>query len=79
MKSLSSTQTKINRKARAKKCRKNHFLHRMGNALYWFMHNEIATPLLVFILFIVLIVIAPFILAKDYLFRYYNRVNKCQK
>jgi hypothetical protein len=48
---------------------------RFGNFLYWFIHNEVATPILVLCLIIFGFALAPFYIIANYFYRYYCRVN----
>ena len=50
-------------------------ISRFCNFLYWFIHNEIATPILMIFLIVFVSVIAPFYLISNYFYRYYCRVN----
>jgi hypothetical protein len=47
----------------------------LGNFLYWFIHNEIATPILMICLIIFGFALAPFYIVGNYFYRYYCRVN----
>ena len=51
------------------------FISRFGNFLYWFIHNEIATPILMICLIIFGFALAPFYIVGNYFYRYYCRVN----
>jgi hypothetical protein len=48
---------------------------RFGNFLYWFIHNEIATPILMICLIIFGFALAPFYIVGNDFYRYYCRVN----
>jgi hypothetical protein len=50
-------------------------ISRFGNFIYWFIHNEIATPILIFCLIIFGLAFAPFYIIGNYFYRYYCRVN----
>lgn len=50
-------------------------ISRFGNFLYWFIHNEMATPILMICLIVFVFVLAPFYIVGDYFYRYYFRVN----
>ena len=50
-------------------------ISRFGNFLYWFIHNEIAIPILMICLIIFGFVLAPFYIVGNYFYRYYRRVN----
>jgi len=50
-------------------------ISRFGNFIYWFIHNEIATPLLIIVLIVVGFIFAPFYLISNYFYRYYCRIN----
>jgi hypothetical protein len=50
-------------------------ISRFGNFLYWFIHNEVATPILVLCLIIFGFALAPFYIIANYFYRYYCRVN----
>jgi len=47
--------------------------------IYWFIHNEIATPLFVVVLIMISVILSPFYLINsvcNYFHRYYYRINK---
>ena len=50
-------------------------ISRFGNFLYWFIHNEIATPILIICLIIFGFALAPFYIIGNYFYRYYCRIN----
>jgi hypothetical protein len=50
-------------------------ISRFGNFLYWFVHNEIATPIFVVLIIVIGFIIAPFYIIGNYFHRYYCRVN----
>lgn len=50
-------------------------ISRFGNFLYWFIHNEIATPILMLSLIIFGFALAPFYIIGNYFYRYYCHVN----
>jgi hypothetical protein len=50
-------------------------ISRFGNFIYWFIHNEIATPILMLCLIIFGFVLAPFYIIGNYFYSYYCRVN----
>lgn len=41
-------------------------ISRFGKFIYWFIHNEIATPILMLVLIIVMIAVAPFYVLWNY-------------
>lgn len=47
----------------------------MKNLIYWFIHNEIFTPIFITFLLIFAIIIAPFYRIWLYFYVYYRRVN----
>jgi hypothetical protein len=54
------------------------FKNKFTKFLYWFIHNEIATPLFIVALIIVSVILSPFYLIYyicNYFYRYYCRVN----
>lgn len=50
-------------------------IRRFCNFLYWFIHNEIATPILIICLIIFGFALAPFYIVGNYFYRYYCRIN----
>jgi len=44
---------------------------RFGNFLYWFIHNEIATPIFVILIIVFVFALAPFYIVVNYFYRYY--------
>jgi hypothetical protein len=50
-------------------------ISRFGKFIYWFIHNEIATPVVILILIIVGLLFAPFYRIGNYFYKYYQRVN----
>jgi len=54
-------------------------ISRFVKFLYWFTHNEVATPLLIIALIIAVLVVSPFYLICNYFYRYYYRINGLQR
>lgn len=50
---------------------KNNFI----NFLYWFIHNEVLTPILIVCVFTFGFIIAPFYIVGNYFHEYYYRAN----
>jgi len=50
-----------------------------GNFIYWFIHNEIATPILMLCLIIFGLALAPFYKTGNYFYHYYCCVNDTQR
>lgn len=50
-------------------------VRRFCNFLYWFIHNEIATTILMIFLIIFGFALAPFYIVGNYFYRYYCRIN----
>jgi len=50
-------------------------ISRFGNFLYWFIHNEIATPIFAILIIVFGLALAPFYKVVNYFYRYYCRVN----
>ena len=50
-------------------------ISRFAKFLYWFIHNKIATPLLIVVLIIMAVVFSPFYLIWNYFYRYYCWIN----
>ena len=67
--------TKLSKNTQVPQCDKTAVISRFWNFLYWFIHNEIATPILIILIIVIGFIIAPFYIIGNYFHRYYCRVN----